>query len=670
MSLSDYASKYTGDQKVVSAIEFIQSPAGFNTKLLPAQRFLIKLLDHKGLDDTLCDIKVMDRFNEKVLHKFTEMGFYGFLRAEGKISLDYDDYLDNPMIQNLLAIGRRGAKTSTISLWIGAKLYHLLSLDHPQVYFGILPEDPITVTITALGEDNAEKLFSRLSNLLSSCRFFKKHMPQPVGVQSVKLWTNHDLKTRKGPNSNSITVSAWANSPSVRGENNIFAVMEEIAHFNVKQSTKESPLDKMIYDSLTPSVSSFSEPNGNPFGKTFLISTPLGKQGLFYEIYEKAFEIGPDTGCLAINAPTWYFNNEIKPVYLRAEYVKNPSGYDQEYGAEFSSQKGGLLKQEYLYRCFVRSNRNYSLPKANDDCYVMSLNPTSRYRHFAGGDFALSNDGTAFGISHFEPKYYENPNQFHSKALSLNTWLAEKVVENCGLDNHINPWFEKSFVSGGMDYDVDDWIIDDGVYVVDYLVGYYAGKSPFETDEVLEGSVLLDELRSLFRHWPIVAGIFDQWSGELIEQMMKDKQLTRMKMAKFTPHDNEIVYTTFMNLYREGRIKFAYDPKLESELLGLVSIKTPKGFRVEARSGFHDDRFDALSRSVFLCYADRMKYKKFAGLNLKELFAKGSSAFIRKRDKNMHSNFNPVKSSRDNRKPRERDLVAMCKSMGRMAGMR
>ena len=668
MNLGEYASKYTSGTKVVSAIEFIQSPSGFSTKLFPSQRFLIKVLDQEELDNELRDIEIKDQFNERVVHVFTELEFYNFLRAEGRISLDYADYLAYPMVQNLLAIGRRGTKTSTVSLWVGAKLYHLLSIDHPQRYFGILPEDPITVTITALGEDNAEKLFSRLSNLLSSSRFFKKHMLVPVGVQSVRLWTNHDLQTRKGPTSNSISVNAWANSPSVRGENNVFAVMEEIAHFNVKQSTKDRPLDKMIYDSLTPSVSSFSKPDGSPFGRTFLVSTPLGKQGLFHELHEKAFELGGDTGCLAIRAPTWYFNTtKVSSIYLRSEFTKNSSGYSQEYGAEFSGFAGGWIDDKDLYRCFIRTTKSNPLPRGLDDNYVLSLAPTSRVKHYLGCDFALSNDGTAFGISHFEKDYVENPNYFHSKALSFDLDLCDRVVKECGA-SEVNPWLDSNFVRGELEFDESHWKMDNGVYLVDYMSCFYAGETPYDHLEVLDAEDLLDMVQDLYRRWPIVGGIFDQWSGELVNQMLKKRNLNRLHMIKFTEHDKEIVNTTFMNLCKEGKIKIAYNVATELGLSSLVGIKTAKGFKVESRSGYHDDIYDAIARSVFLCHADRMGLKTFGGLNFKELFAKGSSALIS--SKQGKGNFNPMKTSQKNpNRARERDIKKILQSRARVAGM-
>ena len=598
-SLSQYTASLISNQKPLSAIDFIESEIGFRTPLWPSQKFVIKLLEGEILDNTDRAIEVKDKYGEKVLYRLTEKGFYDFLRAEGRISLDYQDYLENVFTQLLLALGRRSTKTTTISLWIGAKLYHLLNITHPQEFFNILRDDTIAVTMVALGEDNAAKLFKKLSNFLQASKFFANHLLAEPTTKELNLWTNYDLEKLKVSNNKpskknaSLSVSAHSNSPSVRGESNVFAVMEEIAHFNYGQTVKrDEPLDKVIYDSLTPSVINFNYPDGRPFGKNFLISSPGGQSGLFYEEHNKAFDLGADSGCLAMRAPTWYFNPTVSPVYFRTQRAKDETTYEKEYGAEFTVNKGAWIGNlSKFYRVFDKS---------------LSEVPASyKKKYFLGLDFGLESDGVAVALAHYEPKYLEYKENLVEKAVTFDDKIDEQ-------------------------FDGRDYIEKEGVYVVDYLKYYRPGEGDLEHELVVDVFDVLDDIDELFLDYPIVAGIHDQWSAEMIAQNIKQRKMEvdRIHKVNFNSEGNSNVAKVFMKLMLEGNIKMLWNQKLEDEFLNLVRVNVGKFFRIEARAGGHDDRYDAISRAVFLTYAYVRKLEEFNGLDLKAIFHRGVSKIV------------------------------------------
>ena len=62
----------TAKAKIFSVLEYIESPWGLNTRLYPAQRFIVKLYYNIELDRTLPDdpfrrIRIRDPFSEKII---------------------------------------------------------------------------------------------------------------------------------------------------------------------------------------------------------------------------------------------------------------------------------------------------------------------------------------------------------------------------------------------------------------------------------------------------------------------------------------------------------------------------------------------------------------------------------------------------------------------------
>lgn len=572
-------------------VEFVESPQGLNAKRFPSQKFLLKLFAKEPLRDEVKDIEIRDQFNERVIGSFTERGFYEYLWEDGRISMPYSDYLVTPITQIQLNMGRRASKSTTIVDFVAYTLYEILLLDFPQEYFGVLPSGKMNITMTALGAENANKLFGKFVGVLSTAPFFKRFMLEEPNTSSMKLWTLRDIEKLGGrtphQHSNSINVYASANTPGVRGDDNIAVLMDEFAHYNVSaKSTREEPLDESIFNALSPSISGFKKPDGTPFGKMLILSSPKGKKGKFYRDYVQAFELGAKSHTLAISAPTWEINKIVSPIYLRAQYNKAPAVYLQEYGAKF--QDGGtswLSDLAAYYKCFdVRLNARASHGRI-DRVYFLGL------------DFALSNDGTSATVSHWEPEY---PMSLEDFPRELFQFESKESVEE--------------FLR-----------VSKGKFVVDYSEVRYAGQPPYEDRAVLSIEEVLDWVEWILAHFPIQYGIYDQWSGVIIEQMIKARGIKCLEMITHSAMTNDSQYKLFSTLLHEGRLVMPNDDSLHRELLNLRCESRANGIlSVEAEHGGHDDRFDSLIRSLYLAWSYHNKSNVIAGQNMNGLFTRKS----------------------------------------------
>jgi len=632
MSVADHTLRYSRTPTNLGIVDFVQSPRGLGQKLFPAQVFFLKVFEREALDDTVPTIPIMDKFNETCLGTLTEVGYYNRLLETGRISMEYETYCATDTIQLTLCMGRRASKTTLITSYCGFKLYQMLNMDFPQKYFGIIPTDPIKITMTALGGDNAVSLFKRLSGLVRQSPYFQPYFLEDPTTQALKLWTRHDLEgltPGKLPpsGSNTITLAAVANSPGVRGDNNVVVIFDEYAHIErAKQMRSEDKaLDAEMYDALVPSISGFRNPTeaqckergvqlipgeryGAPYGKALFLSSPNGPYGKFHDDFQLAFKIGPTSYTLAIQAPTWEVNRSVAPEYLHAKFNQSPVSYDQEFGGLFISSGMNWLQDMPMYYASVDKRLDH----------MMSFGKNDR-QYFLGVDFALSHDGTACTISHFEPYYEETVESFSDEAIQY--WKDYRFAQNPEFyleDGHDPDWYR---------LDNPDYLKflerPAGRYVIDYSEVRYAGKHPYEGQRVLSMELLLDWIQQLFQRWPIRCGCYDQWSGEVIAQLVEKRGFAkRFECINFNTNSNDACYKLFSSLLHEGSLKIPNDLNLHEELLSLKVEDKGRGLiKVEApQNRHHDDRFDSIIRSLYLAHSYKNKNLYLAGESLQNLF--------------------------------------------------
>ena len=172
-------------------------------------------------------------------------------------------------------------------------------------------------------------------------------------------------------------------------------ILDEVAHFTDKgQSGAEA-----VYNAVTPSTSAFSPkdendsriPIGPVEGRIISISSPLGKQGQFYKLFNIAMSGGAASkNMLAVQAPTWEVNPTVPATEFEKHYVKDPAVFWTEYGGVFTDRtRGWIEKEEDLLACVDPKAR----PKTSGQ---------RRVSHFVGLDLGLKGDGTAIAIGHLD----------------------------------------------------------------------------------------------------------------------------------------------------------------------------------------------------------------------------------------------------------------------------
>ncbi len=583
-NLSSFTKNLSKVQTNYNIVEFAEKKSCLGINLFPQQRYLLKLFDKVPLEDKEKNIQVKDRFGETVLHTFSEVEFHDFLYKEGRISLDYDTYMNTPITSILLSCGRGATKTTTISIYTAFKLYEILRHYCPQDYFGILAHDSIDLSVIALGEANALEIFSRLTSLIHNAPFFKPHILEDPLQGEFRVWTQADLDKIKGyianppAHSNSIKLSAKPCSPGLRGANRAVTILEEFAFFNNSpNSSRNLPLDEQIYRAVSPSVARFKYPNGTPFGKVLMISSPSGESGKFYEEYCNAFEHKEKSALLALSTPTWYLNPTLSKVFFMSEYTKNPQAYNSEYGAEFQSYENRwLVDDSPIYRAIDTS---LEPQKAFGEIGVS---------HYLGMDAGFSEDGFAIAISHFEPEYIEATPNFMKEVHAYYPELIKEIEDNEG-------------------------VIVSPKYVLDYYNVFYAGKPPYEQYQVLPVDTpdgVVEKVVTCAKRFPIRKGIFDQFSGVMLDELFKKKGLKFLEMININAAINNDVHKVFNMLLHQNMIKMGYDAEFVKELRALKAQIVGNGFlRVSHPTGGHDDLYSAVARSLYLCWLYTTKNK-------------------------------------------------------------
>lgn len=589
-SSADRDRAFDGEAKIFSVLDYIEQPWGLNMKLFPAQRFLVKLyynleLDTKKPEDPNQRIQIPDMFKTKILWEFTEAEYLHFLYNEGRCNIGVQDHDRRELV---LPIGRRGGKTTLSGIFASYEVYRLLNLYNPQAYYGLPNGNRIQIISVATDKEQAGLLFNEVTTHLAKCDYFKPYITNNT-LSNVNFRTPYEID-RYGPvqrqengkftsfnGKYSLRVTFRScNGKGLRGAGNVVIILDEVAHFIDKGNSSADE----IYQAVSPSAAAFSrkDPNtGRPLrdpatgkeapveSRIILISSPLGKSGLFYDKFNLAMHGGEGAdNILAIQAPTWEINPTVPSSYYKEKYHANPTVFMTEHGAQFSDQARGWIERESdLQACISALAR----PK------VMAR---PREPHQMGIDVGLVDDGTAVAITHVD---------------------NDKVV----LDYH-EIWY------AGRDWrEVNPHL--EGRYSTDY--------AKILTDvERLDFDEIANWIIALSRKFHITAGLFDRWNGIPLEQALFKRGLRQFKSEFFTRDQTSKIYQTVkMLMYdeklvlydfpiperaREGNVKHS---PLIAELLTLQANHISKNTVLVAapqKSGSHDDQSDALVRSIWL----------------------------------------------------------------------
>ena len=433
MSLADLAAavgRRSVDDAVddsVDIITFIESAWGLGLRLFPVQRIILKAHygiplddnphgfpldapippDHPSYSPDLVDedgcylyrIVTTDFRREDTRYR-TEAEYLYHLHEEGRCNIR-EVIPGDQRREMVLSVGRRSGKTLITSCIVAYENYKLLLLGNPQRHYGSSQSNVIQLISVATDKDQAGLLYQEAAGHFTKCDFFRPYMANstqsfatfqtPYDIDRYGAYTDNP----KARYSLKVTFRSCV-AKGLRGGANILVALDEVAHFGDKGQASADE----VYQAVEPSTRTFSpkDPNnltrslGENEGRIILISSPLGKQGLFYKQFRLGFGSNKAAdNLLCIQAPTWEVNPTVPAATFVASYLKDPNIFFTEYGAEFTDRTRGWI------------------PDATD--LIACVDPAARPRlrgptrapHFMGLDVALVGDYTAVAIGHNDP---------------------------------------------------------------------------------------------------------------------------------------------------------------------------------------------------------------------------------------------------------------------------
>jgi hypothetical protein len=258
----------------------------------------------------------------------------------------------------VLALGRRSGKSLLASIWAA---YDAIFGN----YEGCLrPDEPRYIVCVATNRDQAGIVYRNIRGFFN----LPALAPLVVSETSEELWLGNNVCIRVLP----------CSSRAVRGLAISTIILDELAHFVDSEHGYQA--GKMVHDALTPSLAQF---RGK--GKIIAISTPWGRLGIFWQLWQQAQEGLP--GMAGFRYSTEDMNPTIDKAWLESQRLKNPDVFACEYEAEFLDAAAAFLPADAVRACVVRSEHT---PYQQGMSYVLALDP------------AFTSDSFAFVVCHEE----------------------------------------------------------------------------------------------------------------------------------------------------------------------------------------------------------------------------------------------------------------------------
>lgn len=394
-------SENAGQRDVVDIITFVEAEWGLDMRLYPVQRVILKAHYGIPLDDNLANSFVITDWRRENPRRFTEAEYLRYLNDEGRCNIR-EVVPGQERRQMILSVGRRSGKTLISSCVAAYETYKLINKGNPQHYYGLSPSSNIQLISVATGKDQAGLLYQEVSGHYAKCSFFRRYTANHT-MSYARFQTPHDIE-EFGPYSEnpqaraSIKATFHAcNAKGLRGAGNVVVILDEVAHF-VEQGGSSA---EDVWKAIAPSIGTFTpkdeygEPIDGPGtpseGRTILISSPLGTQGLFYNKFRQGMSGGESSEhMLCVQAPTWEVNPTVSASVFKDAYAEDPRIFFTEWGGEFRSATLGWLED----------------PKDLFDCVDPHLRPRSRGQarrpYFVGFDLGLAGNGSALAIVHID----------------------------------------------------------------------------------------------------------------------------------------------------------------------------------------------------------------------------------------------------------------------------
>jgi len=251
----------------------------------------------------------------------------------------------------VLALGRRSGKSLLASIYA---TYDAVCGD----YDGCLrPDEPRYIVCVATRQDQANIVFGTIRGFFN----LPALAPLVLSETSEELWLANNVCIKVLP----------CSSRAVRGLAASTVILDELAHFVDSEHGYQA--GKMVYDALAPSIAQFG---GR--GRLIALSTPWGRRGIFWRLWQQAQEGLP--GMAGFRYSTEDMNPTIDKAWLNRERLKDPEAFASEYEGEFLDAAAALLPADAVRACVVRSGRT---PYQQGVSYVLALDPAFMCDRFA-----------------------------------------------------------------------------------------------------------------------------------------------------------------------------------------------------------------------------------------------------------------------------------------------
>jgi len=334
----------TADLMKADIIEFATKWLGVSFAERPAQAVILRCLYGLPLDDAQIEIYRKLTTNDEVFEPDVE-----------KTEAD-------------LAVGARGGKSFLVSV---IALYEsIVKADHWRKY--LRPGETGYAIIVATRQAQAQDIIqASCLNLLNNSSILRNTYYESDKQERI------DLK-----NGLSI-VSMPCNSTAGRGLPIFLLINDELGHWR----SEGVRADYKIHNALRPRQSQF------PGAKCLKITTPAGKQGLFWDEFDEGFKV---PGRLTIQADTRLVNPVIPQSFIDKEYKRDPDNAAREYGSQFAETTEG-----FFVSCMDQLLASFDL--GEDFIYQLGQ------QYFASIDQSglAGRDRFAFAIAHNESKNHK-----------------------------------------------------------------------------------------------------------------------------------------------------------------------------------------------------------------------------------------------------------------------
>lgn len=293
--------------------------------------------------------------------------------------------------------GQRSGKTATIAHLCAYEFHELISLDDPQTYFGLMPNQPLAVSCIAAGKEQAlDGVFSIMANAIESSEWMNQWYDLSSKEGRIDYFKKHIFVQIKA-----------ARADTGAGYTSGCVAFDELDLFQKNTESKisaENVFRKMVNSTMTL---------GNR-GRIFSISSLDNVDGMMSRVYYDALQ---KQNAVAYNLKTWEVNpkSEVSEDRLREEYKYNMDAFHKYFANNPEASSGvlfpGLINFDRNIVNIFEPLEDQTIPDSTYSHYhVMAVDPAHRNDSFGlSTAYRYGNDLIVDGVTKFTKKKGEEP---------------------------------------------------------------------------------------------------------------------------------------------------------------------------------------------------------------------------------------------------------------------